>query len=204
MSVGRGTARNAAARSAISLCYPPVDDGGYSLIIDGTAAVDGEATVRLAPTGAVLHRPAPEDSRDRRRGAATIASRSVLGGLRTDRLAASVRRSGGPIDEVESDRVQGASLTVATASRRVPPSQTATFGSASVLRIHCESERTVLTVSVSPRRVESTGTGRGRPERRPVVSSTTAPAPIGSGLPMPASDHGTNDPVERGEAPLGD
>jgi hypothetical protein len=60
MSVGRGTARNAAARPAISLCYPPVTDGGYSLIVDGIAAVDGEATVRFAPSGAVLHRPAPD------------------------------------------------------------------------------------------------------------------------------------------------
>ncbi len=60
MSVGRGTARNAAARSAISLCYPPVDDGGYSLIVDGTATVVDEASVRFAPTGAVLHRPAPD------------------------------------------------------------------------------------------------------------------------------------------------
>ena len=60
MSVGRGTARNAVARSAISLCYPPVVDGGYSLIVDGVAAVDGEATVRFSPTGAVLHRPAAE------------------------------------------------------------------------------------------------------------------------------------------------
>ena len=60
MSVGRGTARNAAARTAISLCYPPAADGGYSLIVDGTAALDGESTVRFAPSGAVLHRPAPE------------------------------------------------------------------------------------------------------------------------------------------------
>jgi hypothetical protein len=60
MSVGRGTARNAAERSAISLCYPPVVDGGYSLIVDGTAAVDGESTVRFVPSGAVLHRPAPD------------------------------------------------------------------------------------------------------------------------------------------------
>ncbi len=62
MDVGRGTARNASARSSISLCYPPADVGGYSLIVDGEAvdreAVDGEATVRFAPTGAVLHRPA--------------------------------------------------------------------------------------------------------------------------------------------------
>ena len=60
MSVGRGTGRNAATRSTISLCYPPVDDGGYSLIVDGVAAVEDQATVRFSPTGAVLHRPAPE------------------------------------------------------------------------------------------------------------------------------------------------
>lgn len=58
MTVGRGTARNASARSSISLCYPPMDDGGYSLIVDGEAMVEGETTVRFAPQGAVLHRPA--------------------------------------------------------------------------------------------------------------------------------------------------
>ncbi len=60
IDVGRGTARNAAERPSISLCYPPVDDGGYSLIVDGEATVEGEAMVRFAPTGAVMHRPAPE------------------------------------------------------------------------------------------------------------------------------------------------
>jgi hypothetical protein len=60
MSVGRGTARNAATRPAVSLCYPPVTDGGYSLIVDGIASVEEEATVRFAPSGAVLHRPAPD------------------------------------------------------------------------------------------------------------------------------------------------
>jgi hypothetical protein len=60
VDVGRGTARNAAARPAISLCYPPVVDGGYSLIVDGEATVVGDSVVRFAPTGAVLHRPAPQ------------------------------------------------------------------------------------------------------------------------------------------------
>jgi hypothetical protein len=60
MDVGKGTARNAGARPSISLCYPPVADGGYSLIVDGDASVVGEGTVRFAPTGAVLHRPAPD------------------------------------------------------------------------------------------------------------------------------------------------
>jgi hypothetical protein len=60
MAVGRGTARNAAARPSISLCYPPVEEGGYSLIVDGDASIEGAETVRFTPTGAVLHRPAPD------------------------------------------------------------------------------------------------------------------------------------------------
>ncbi|NND75782.1 MAG: pyridoxamine 5'-phosphate oxidase family protein [Ilumatobacter sp.] len=58
MSVGRGTAANATSGPAISLCYPPVEPDGHSLIVDGTAEVN-EQTVMFAPTGAVLHRPAP-------------------------------------------------------------------------------------------------------------------------------------------------
>jgi len=57
MDVGRGTARNAAERHAVTLCYPPVQEGGYSLIVDGDASVSDQ-TVRFTPTGAVLHRPA--------------------------------------------------------------------------------------------------------------------------------------------------
>jgi hypothetical protein len=59
MSVGRGSARNAASRSSITLCYPPVDTTGFSLIVDGTATVDGDDVVTLQPVTAVLHRPAP-------------------------------------------------------------------------------------------------------------------------------------------------
>ena len=46
-------------RPVVTLCYPPTEPDGYSLIVDGTAAVDGESTVRFSPSGAVLHRPAP-------------------------------------------------------------------------------------------------------------------------------------------------
>jgi hypothetical protein len=60
MEVGRGTARNASERPAVSLCYPPVEPDGYSLIVDGAAELDGESTILFAATGAVLHRPAPE------------------------------------------------------------------------------------------------------------------------------------------------
>lgn len=59
MEVGGGTAHNAIERPSISLCYPPVEVGGYSLIIDGAATLVGASTVTFAPSGAVLHRPAP-------------------------------------------------------------------------------------------------------------------------------------------------
>lgn len=58
-TVGKGTAKGATERPAVTLCYPPAERGGYSLIVDGTAAVE-ERTLHFAPTWAVLHRPAPE------------------------------------------------------------------------------------------------------------------------------------------------
>ncbi|WP_394936628.1 hypothetical protein [uncultured Ilumatobacter sp.] len=71
MSVSAGTARNATAGSVVTLCYPPLDHDGYSLIVDGATSVhdgdppagvdpipEGKALLRFAPTGAVLHRSA--------------------------------------------------------------------------------------------------------------------------------------------------
>jgi len=59
MRVGRGSAANAGRRPQVSLCYPPTEPDGYSLIVDGTAEVDaGGEHVALTPTTAVLHRPA--------------------------------------------------------------------------------------------------------------------------------------------------
>ncbi len=58
MDVGRRSAANAAARSNISLIWPPVEPDGYSLIVDGDASVIG-STVSFTPEKAVLHRPAP-------------------------------------------------------------------------------------------------------------------------------------------------
>lgn len=61
-AVGRRTATNASARpGAVSLVWPPAEVGGYSLIVDGTASVDGEI-VRVQPSKGVLHRPAPADA----------------------------------------------------------------------------------------------------------------------------------------------
>ena len=55
--VGRGTASNVAARPSITLVYPPATPEAMSLIVDGTATVDG-SSVALAATWAVLHRSA--------------------------------------------------------------------------------------------------------------------------------------------------
>jgi hypothetical protein len=56
---GGRACRNATARPAVSLVFPPSDHSdGYSLVVDGLATVDG-ALIEVAPTWAVLHRPAP-------------------------------------------------------------------------------------------------------------------------------------------------
>ena len=55
--VGARTAANVAARSRITLVYPPASAAGLSLIIDGEATVDG-TTVAFLPVTAVMHRSA--------------------------------------------------------------------------------------------------------------------------------------------------
>lgn len=61
-TVGRRTADNAAARPrAVSLVWPPGEVGGYSLIVDGAASVEGDV-VTVRPGKGVLHRPAPAGS----------------------------------------------------------------------------------------------------------------------------------------------
>ncbi len=54
---GRGSAANVTANAQVTLVFPPLAPRGYTLLVDGTAAVDGD-DVRVTPTGAVLHRPA--------------------------------------------------------------------------------------------------------------------------------------------------
>jgi hypothetical protein len=58
--VGRTTVRNVAGGSVVTLCFPPVEAGGFSLIVDGTAEASGadDPVLTFHPTGAVLHRPA--------------------------------------------------------------------------------------------------------------------------------------------------
>lgn len=56
--VGRRTGKNLQTRPEVGLVWPPAEVAEYSLIVDGTASVaDGQ--VRITPTRAVLHRPAP-------------------------------------------------------------------------------------------------------------------------------------------------
>ena len=58
---GRTSVRNATARPAVSILWPPTEPGGYSLIVDGDAQVVDADTgaVVVTATSAVLHRPAP-------------------------------------------------------------------------------------------------------------------------------------------------
>lgn len=58
---GRRTSANAEARPAVAVVWPPEQDSGYSLIVDGDATVDGD-TLSVVPSRAVLHRPAAPDA----------------------------------------------------------------------------------------------------------------------------------------------
>lgn len=58
--IGRNTLANLATNPTATLVWPPVVAGGYSLLVDGTATADPDAAnVTVAPTKAILHRPAP-------------------------------------------------------------------------------------------------------------------------------------------------
>jgi hypothetical protein len=61
-SSGTRSANNVQARPLISLLWPPVEAGGYSLIVDGVGRVIGEGADRrivVEPTRGVLHRSGP-------------------------------------------------------------------------------------------------------------------------------------------------
>lgn len=55
---GRRTRDNALQRPDVALVWPPQSESDYSLIVDGRAEAAGGA-LRITPTRAVLHRPAP-------------------------------------------------------------------------------------------------------------------------------------------------
>ncbi len=56
--VGRRTREYASARPAVGLLWPPASEADHTLIVDGRAAVTADV-IRITPTRAVLHRPAP-------------------------------------------------------------------------------------------------------------------------------------------------
>lgn len=60
---GNSSAANAGARRLVSILWPPTAPGGFSLIVDGTVVAvsgtgNGDNSVSVQPTKAVLHRPA--------------------------------------------------------------------------------------------------------------------------------------------------
>ena len=58
---GRTAQRTVPDRPAVTLLLPPVQPGGYSLIVDGQAAISA-AELIIEPSHAVLHRRPREDS----------------------------------------------------------------------------------------------------------------------------------------------
>jgi hypothetical protein len=54
---GNSSRRNAAVNAAVVVLWPPRDATQLSLIVDGTAAVEGDDLV-ITPTHAILHRRA--------------------------------------------------------------------------------------------------------------------------------------------------
>jgi hypothetical protein len=56
---GGRACRNATVRPEVTVVFPPyAESNGFSLVVDGDATVEGEV-VAVAPTSALLHRPAP-------------------------------------------------------------------------------------------------------------------------------------------------
>jgi hypothetical protein len=64
VSAGRTSRSNAQARALIALLWPPPAAGEYSLIVDAMVSEVTKDDVRLQPTRAVLHRPAPGGGND--------------------------------------------------------------------------------------------------------------------------------------------
>jgi len=60
-SIGNTTRSNAAAHPDVTVVWPPQEDGGYTLIVDGHGELTDDA-LRVAPTRAVLHRSATPES----------------------------------------------------------------------------------------------------------------------------------------------
>lgn len=63
-NVGVSAAKNIAREPNVSLFWPPVEPGGYALIVNGTATSEHQLTgvtrAELILTKSVLHRPGPK------------------------------------------------------------------------------------------------------------------------------------------------
>lgn len=57
-AAGETSRANCRQRSAVTVLWPPAEAGGYSLIVDGEARLDGDGHVIVTVVSAVLHRPA--------------------------------------------------------------------------------------------------------------------------------------------------
>src|SRR5258706_15835446 len=57
---GRRTGGNVTERRAVTILWPPYEDGGFSLLVDGSGSVDGD-DARIEPEKAILHRAATND-----------------------------------------------------------------------------------------------------------------------------------------------
>jgi hypothetical protein len=53
---GRGSVANVGGNPTVTLLFPPLAGSGFTLLVDGTAAAEGD-DVRVTPSGAVLHKP---------------------------------------------------------------------------------------------------------------------------------------------------
>ena len=53
---GRGSVTNVGTNPTVTLLFPPRADPGFSLLVDGSAAAEGD-DVRITPASAVLHKP---------------------------------------------------------------------------------------------------------------------------------------------------
>lgn len=58
---GNSTRRNIGARNTVTLLWPPLDPGGYTLLVDGTATLTDHG-IDIVVTRAVQHRAATENS----------------------------------------------------------------------------------------------------------------------------------------------
>jgi hypothetical protein len=62
-AAGRHSQANAADRpTAVTLLWPPYEPGGYSLIVDGSAAINDDGSLTVTPVTGVLHRTGPPRS----------------------------------------------------------------------------------------------------------------------------------------------